>query len=226
MSYYGVDRNYQDYYYSVEDVKNQALYLTSVSLVLASLIVAFFVIFDIPTIIYFLAMIVEVGVIITMWLFMPKTESGRTKLLYTFVVASAIVLSWTVEYVLVIFENGAALIFGAFGITAGITLVAYYSAIQNRSDLSAMRGNLVKGLIVLIVLSIISIFIYLGSLFYLILSIFGAVLFSFWLFYDLSMIERKQIASPALAALGVYWDLLLIFKYVLNILIILFGRRD
>lgn len=218
MSYYQYTPNYR---YTDDSLKAYVLQKVMNGLLLAGFITAA-IVYLTPVIgplilpIYFLAFGVEIVAIIGYYF--VRSEARIETLYYAFVSASAVILGITISTILAVVPNGMNIVFQAFGITALIVGGIYYQTSVRQPDVSNMPRYLFPALIILFVLIIINIFIA-GAISSLFIGIFGAILFSAYLYYDLGRLMRGQVSSPARMAWQIYWDILLIFKFILQILL-------
>jgi FtsH-binding integral membrane protein len=159
--------------------------------------------------------------------FFARNESTINTLYFVFVASSSAFLGFTFQVLLAVLENGAQLILGAFGGTEMIVGYIWYKVDSELPDPAYAGRNLTKYSIGFIVLLLLGWFVFTGGIFYLIISVLGAALFSLYFYYDLARLKAGQYQSPARMAWSMYWDILLIFRYLLNILVMLFGSaRD
>ncbi len=157
--------------------------------------------------------------------FFAKKEGTIEKLYYLFVASSAVLLGFSFQFIIAGFTNGLHIIIYTFGLTALIVGYSYNKAANTHVDLVAMNNKLRPFSLIFIALIIIGLFVSFGGLFYLIFSFFGAILFSYYLYYDMNRLMQRGFRSPSKMAWNLYWDILLIFKYILRILLMLFGDR-
>ncbi len=153
-----------------------------------------------------------------------KKESTIEKLYYIFVASSAVLLGLT--FTIVMFgSNGMFIIASTFGITTLIVGFIYQRVLATLPDVMKHANKLFGFGIAFIFLSIGMIFFGYGTFGNLVVSILGAILFSFYLWFDFGRLMRGQYTSPARMAWSIYWDILLIFKYILRILMDLNRNR-
>ena len=200
--------------YDLRQIVLEKLFL---GLVLASAFASLVVFTKTPIVFAGLAFVAEIIAIIGY--FFARKESTIERLYYVFVVSSAVLLGYFLEAILTVVPNGAEIIAYAFGTTSLIVGVAYYKASTKVVDLSSLARKLMPFSMIFILLVIVSIFVSFGQLGYLLMSIFGAFLFSFYLYFDLNRLMQGQVSSPARMAWSLYWDILLIFKFILRILL-------
>jgi len=151
--------------------------------------------------------------------FFARQEGTIEKLYYLFVVSSSVLLGFTLQTVLAVVPNAMAIITESLGITALLVGGIYYYTDTERPEPGRMVRYLLPLSLGFIVVAIIGIFVSFGSFGMLLFSIFGALLFSFYLIYDLSRLLKGQYMSPSRMAWNIYWDILLIFKMILQILL-------
>jgi modulator of FtsH protease len=119
---------------------------------------------------------------------------------------------------------GANLVSAAFlataGIFGGLSLYAY----RSQRDFSFLGGFLFAATIGLIVMSVVSLFIPMGSTMNLVWSVLGIVIFSGWVLYDVSQykdgVGDKEVP---MAALNIYLNFINLFIYILRFLAAILG---
>lgn len=112
---------------------------------------------------------------------------------------------------------GANLLSLAFITTTLIFSAISYYAYKSKKDFSFLYGFLIASLIGLLIMSLASLFIDFGGTLYFFITIFGILLFSGFILYDISI--YKNGVSPEevpLAALNLYLDFINLFLYVLR----------
>ena len=218
---------YQPGYYSYEpsvtyyDVKQKTYLITAFSILIASLIVRLLLITGVPVSLFILGII---GWVVAMIFgFFARSETSQKILLFIIVPSSAITITPLIEAVII--TGGAYIVSMALLLTGGIVLSAYFYNKIREPDFTGMGKYLTIGLWGLIIVGILSFFISLGSAFYFIYSIITAVLFTLYIFYDLSLIEKRSILSPYAAALNLYLDIFILFKNILYILLKIMGEK-
>ncbi len=165
-----------------------------------------------------------IGEIIAIFIYIfSKNESTVEKGYYLFVISSSILLGYTLQYYIALTSNGMLLVASTFGITTIITASIFYYTSTYKPDVSSLPAKIMPFSLLFVGIFIVSIFVSFGSIVNLIISIFGAILFSLYLYYDFGRIMKNQIYSPNRAAWSVYWDILLVFKFILNIIFSLFS---
>jgi len=223
MSYYGYQ---QPQYMGVdENVRRLVLAKLTDGLVFASITILVSILFGLNPIFYVLAIIGYIVSIIGY--FFAKNENTINNLYFIFVGSSSVFLGLTLSLVLTI-PGGATIIAGAFAGTTAVVGFIWYKVNTEHPDPAYVGRNIRTYSIIFIVMLIAGWIIAFGSVFYLILSVFGAALFSLYFYYDLARVTRGQVYSISKAAWSLYWDILLIFRYILQILIMLTAgsRRD
>ncbi|KAA0184404.1 hypothetical protein HAZT_HAZT005373 [Hyalella azteca] len=111
----------------------------------------------------------------------------------------------------------------AVGICVVVTLALTLFAFQTKIDFTMMGGFLFVGLIVLMLFGILTIFFH-NQITNLIYSSLGALLFSFYLVFDIQLMiggNHKYSISPeeyVFAALNIYLDVVNLFIYILSII--------
>ncbi len=153
--------------------------------------------------------------------FFARKETTLEKLYYTFVTSSAVLLG--ISFVFMLADpNGLIIIGSAAGVTALIVTYLYRRVAQTQPDVMRHANRMFTIGLIFIALNIFMIFAF-NLFFYFIMSIFGALLFSWYLWFDFGRLMRGEFTSPTRMAWSIYWDILLLFRYILNILYIL-GR--
>jgi FtsH-binding integral membrane protein len=153
------------------------------------------------------------------------SESTATILLYAFAVCSSITLSLIVYIALAL---DPAIVVGAVGTTTVIALSAYFfsgKTYQRINQVSRIAFILVIGFFIF---ALFGFFIFSSDpAFYLIISLFSAVIFSIYMFLDFARLENRAFSSPALMALWLFYDIIFLLKQLLMIFIYLgIGDRD
>ena len=222
MSYYGYPQ--QQYIGVDENVRRLVLAKLTDGLIFACVTILVSILFGLSPIFYFLAIIGYIVSIIGY--FFAKSENTINNLYFIFVGSSSVFLGLTLSIVLTI-PGGATIIAGAFAGTTAVVGFIWNKVNTEHPDPAYVGRNIRQYSIIFIVMLIAGWIIYLGAIFYFILSIFGAALFSLYFYYDLARVTRGQVDSIARAAWSLYWDILLIFRYILQILLYLSAsRRD
>ena len=202
--------------YSI-DTKQIVLQKLTYGLALAVLLSALVIYTGLNPIFGLLAFVGEIVAIIGY--FFARKESTIEKLYYTFVVSTSILLGYTLQFVLAVVPNAMVVITETVGITALIVGGIYYYTETKRPQASRMMVYLMPLGLIFIVLAIVNIFISFGSVGQLVFAMFGAILFSLYLMFDLSRLMRREYISPSRMAWSIYWDILLIFRMLLQVLI-------
>ncbi|MHA2099837.1 MAG: Bax inhibitor-1 family protein [Candidatus Kariarchaeaceae archaeon] len=226
MSYYGRQpRGYQQQIGIDEFQKSLVLHKLTDGLILAAIMSAI-VVFAPAGIALPLLGLGLIGYIISIiGYFFARNENTINTLYFVFAASSGAFLGATFRSVLTVLENGEGIILGAFGGTALIVGYLWYKVDSEHPDPNVVGRNLTKYSLIFIAILIMSFFIAFSNVIILLISIGGAALFSLFLYYDLARLQAGQYVSPARMAWSMYWDILLIFRYLLNILIMLFGNR-
>lgn len=212
MSYGYYQQPQQTFDYNLRQIVLEKLYL---GLIIAAVVATFIVYTNTSPIFAVVAIVAELIAIIGY--FFARKESTIEKLYYTFVVSSAVLLGYFLESILSVVPNGPQIIAYAFGSTGLIVGIAYYKASTQVVDLHSLGRKILPFSMAFMAIIIVSIFVSFGELGYLLISIFGAALFSFYLYYDLNRLMQGHVRSPARMAWNLYWDILLIFKFMLRI---------
>jgi protein lifeguard len=116
------------------------------------------------------------------------------------------------------------IVFWAEVITISVTIALTIYALQTKYDFTTMGSLLLSGLVVLIVFGIINIFVQ-NQITNMIYSGLGALLFSFYLVYDVQLVaggkHRKYQLAPddyVFAAVCIYLDIINLFLFILDLL--------
>jgi len=123
------------------------------------------------------------------------------------------------------FSNGGSLIATAAGGTGAIFFTLAGIATVTKKDFSFLGKFLFIGLVVLILASLANIFFQVPAL-SLTVSAVAVLIFSGYILYDISQIVSGGETNYISATLKVYLDVYNIFVNLLNLLMILSGRRD
>ncbi|MHA1990655.1 MAG: Bax inhibitor-1 family protein [Candidatus Hodarchaeales archaeon] len=180
--------------------------------------------------IYAVGSIVEIGIIFLLLfagLFRKQfSESTALTILIVFAVASSITLGFLVNITLTDLSNGTAIVFGTFGL-AGIVIFGIWTYTKTRKpDVSGMYKWVMIASLIFIIFAFFGMF-FLANfpLFYLIISGVGALLFAVYMYIDFARLERYEFDSPAMMALWLFYDIIFFIKYLLMLMIQLFGDR-
>ncbi|VVU95407.1 Inhibitor of apoptosis-promoting Bax1 [seawater metagenome] len=116
------------------------------------------------------------------------------------------------------------IVFWAEIITISVTIALTIYAIQTKYDFTTMGSMLLGGLVVLIIFGLINIFVQ-NQITNMIYSSLGALVFSFYLIYDVQLIaggsHRKYQLAPTdyiFAAVCIYLDIINLFIFILQLL--------
>ncbi len=123
------------------------------------------------------------------------------------------------------FSNGSSLIATAAGGTGAIFFTLAGIATVTKKDFSFIGKFLFIGLVVIILASLANIFFQIPVL-SLTVSAVAIMIFSGYILYDISQIVHGGETNYIAATLKVYLDVFNIFVNLLNILMLLSGRRD
>lgn len=111
----------------------------------------------------------------------------------------------------------------AVGVTTVIVLGLTLFALQSKYDFTTCGGILLILLLLLFMVGLVGMF-WPGKTMHMVISSFGAILFSFYLIYDTQLMmggEHKYSISPEdyiFAAINIYLDIINLFLYILRIL--------
>lgn len=221
-TYYGIKE------LSGYDIKTEAYRYLSMALFIATLTVAIMISLGVPMELYYLGSAGEFIIIIILLfsgLFRIQfSERTATILLFSFAVCSAITLSLLVMIGIYL---DPIIIAGPVGITTIIVLAAYYFSGQTYKKIDTISRIAVFLAIGFIIISLLGLFLFSSNpIFYLIVSAFGAVIFSIYLFIDMARLENRAFTSPALMALWLFYDIIFLLKELIIIFLYIFGIGD
>lgn len=211
------------------DVKVEAYRHLGIALILASITVGIMLWLDVPMIFYWIGSAGEFIIIMILLftaLFRSQlSESTATILLYSFAICSSITLSLLVYIALAL---DVALVAGAVGTTTIVVLAAYLFSGHTYKRINQITKLVIILVICFFILVLFGFFFFSADpMFYLIISVFGAVIFSIYMFLDFARLENRAFSSPALMALWLFYDIVYLLKELLMIFIYLFaGSRD
>ena len=123
------------------------------------------------------------------------------------------------------FSNGGSMIATAAGGTGAIFFTLATVATVTKKDFGFLGKFLFIGLVVLVLASVANIFFQVPAL-SLTVSAVAVMIFSGYILYDISQIVNGGETNYISATLKVYLDVYNIFVNLLNILMLLTGRRD
>ncbi|HWR81222.1 MAG TPA: Bax inhibitor-1/YccA family protein [Pseudomonas sp.] len=123
------------------------------------------------------------------------------------------------------FSNGGSLIATAAGGTGAIFFTLAGIATVTKKDFSFLSKFLFIGLVVVLLASVANIFFQIPAL-SLTVSAVAVMIFSGYILYDISQIVHGGETNYISATLRVYLDVYNIFVHLLNLLMMLGGRRD
>lgn len=212
MAYY-YNEDYQSYDYQ-EKMKSLVMEKVALGLSIAAGISLLALLIPGILVLYPIAFITEIVAIIAY--FFVRNESRLEKFYYMFVASSGLILGGLMT--IVASDVGFASVAYALAITASIVIGMYYYTYRNQPNVARLGRILFPIAIAYIALIVVSIFLFpqfLGSLLF---SVLGAALFSLYLFYDLGRLMQGQYSSPVRMAWNIYWDIYLVFKYILMII--------
>ncbi len=216
---------YQGYGYDSNYMKARVMELLSQGLIFAVIISALmiFLPLGLQILLAIPAGIAEIIAIIGY--FFAKNEGTIEKLYYTFVVSSAVLLGFSLTFYLSS-SSGAFIVGGALGATALIVGGIFTYVERNQPDVAKYGRRLFFFGIVFIILSFAMLIFFPSYIGFLLMSFFGAILFSFYLLFDYGRLMRGQYSSPARMAWNLYWDILLIFKYILEFIYLMSNSNN
>ena len=123
------------------------------------------------------------------------------------------------------FSNGGVLIATAAGGTGAIFFTLAGIATVTKKDFSFLGKFLFIGLVIMILASVANIFFAVPAL-ALTISAVAVLIFSGYILYDISRIVTGGETNYISATLSVYLDIYNLFIHLLNLLMLLSGRRD
>ncbi|XP_013780187.1 protein lifeguard 4-like isoform X2 [Limulus polyphemus] len=143
-------------------------------------------------------------------------KSRQTPLNYILLTAFTFAEAYTVSVVVTFYDQLAVL--QAFVLTMAVTIGLTLYTFQSKRDFSTWGAGLFSMLWILIVAGILQIFVGSTEL-ELLLSVGGAVLFSFFIIYDSHMImHRLSPEDYILATIDLYLDIINLFLHILRII--------
>ena len=227
MSYY---QRYETREYTGYDIKTEAYRHLGMAFVLSTIVVSIMIYLDVPLLLYYIGSFGEFVIILVLLfggLFRVNfSESTATILLYSFATCSSITLSLLVWIGLAL---DPLIVAGPVGITTVVTLGAYYFSGQTYEKLGSLSKIATILVIIFLIVGLLGLFFLSNDpVFYLLISAFGAGIFSLYLFIDMARLENRAFSSPALMALWIFYDIIYLLKELLYIFIYLFGfsRKD
>ena len=123
------------------------------------------------------------------------------------------------------FSNGGVLIATAAGGTGAIFFTLAGIATVTKKDFSFLGKFLFVGLVIMILASLANMFFAVPAM-ALTISAVGVLIFSGYILYDISRIVTGGETNYISATLSVYLDIYNLFVHLLNLLMLLSGRRD
>lgn len=160
-----------------------------------------------------------------MWGIERNKNSGLgVALLLGFTFFMGLMLSGILQVALSL-ANGGTLIALAAGGTAAIFLTLAGVAATSKRDFSKLGGFLFAGMILLLVAMLANIFLHLPVL-AMVISVVAVLIFSAYILYDINRIVHGGETNYVSATLSVYLDVYNVFVNLLNLLMLLSGRRD
>lgn len=150
-------------------------------------------------------------------LYFTKNKKLRICLFVIFTLS----MSFMVSFIIIRFSSGV--IFKTLIITTCViftsNIYAYYCAKNNR-NFSYLESWLFTGLICIIILGFLQIFIN-GTLFQFYITLFGVIIFTGLLFYDLNRLyndSNNNNDDPLITAITIYLDIINLFLYILDLI--------
>lgn len=173
----------------------------------------------IPWAFYIPLVVLEFALLIAM-IFVRKSKSASKigyGLLLAFAFVTGLVLAPTLQYYLDAGAGNAVLMAFATA-TVTFTVLGFVGA-KMKTDLSFMAKGLFAALLIVVVISLISIFFPLSSLMSTIFAGAGTLLFSLYILFDFNQIMKRDVTMqdvPVLA-LSLYLDFLNLFLFLLRL---------
>lgn len=150
--------------------------------------------------------------------FLRKRKKISYGFLFVFTLLSGITMNPIISSYVT--EMGANLVLlGLVSTVVIFSALALYSW-KSKRDFTFLGGILLAALLALIIVSIFNIFFPIGSMFMLIVTIGGILVFSGFILYDISVIKNLDINEDdiPLMALNLYLDFINLFLYILRLL--------
>jgi FtsH-binding integral membrane protein len=225
MSYYYPTRTRE---YTGYDIKVEAYRHLGIALILGTITVGLMLFLDIPVFLYWIGAFGEMIIISVLFfaaLFRSQfSESTATFLLYTFAICSSITLSLLVYIGLAL---DPVIVAGAVGATTIVVFAAYLYSGHTYKKINQISKIATILVILFLVISLLGLFLLSRDpVFYLLISVFGAVIFSIYMFIDFARLENRAFSSPAFMALWLFYDIIYLLKELLMVFIYLFIDRD
>lgn len=225
MSYYYPTRTRE---YTGYDIKVEAYRHLGIALILGTITVGLMLFLDIPVFLYWIGAFGEMIIISLLFfaaLFRSQfSESTATFLLYTFAICSSITLSLLVYIGLAL---DPVIVAGAVGATTIVVFAAYLYSGHTYKKINQISKIATILVILFLVISLLGLFLLSRDpVFYLLISVFGAVIFSIYMFIDFARLENRAFSSPAFMALWLFYDIIYLLKELLMVFIYLFIDRD
>jgi len=159
----------------------------------------------------FVAMFSSIGLIIALHIKRKETPTN-----FILLAAFTVVEAYTVGVIVTYYSQAIVLqaLLLTLAVLVGLTLYTF----QTKRDYSAMHSGLFAGLCILLLGGILQLFFH-STIFELVISIGGALLFCLFIVFDTQML--MQTLSPEeyiLATINLYLDIINLFLYILRIL--------
>lgn len=150
--------------------------------------------------------------------FLRKRKKISYGFLFVFTLLSGVTMNPIISSYVT--EMGANLVLlGLVSTVVIFSALALYSW-KSKRDFTFLGGILLAALLALIIVSIFNIFFPIGSMFMLIVTIGGILVFSGFILYDISVIKKMDLTEEdvPLMALNLYLDFINLFLYILRLL--------
>ncbi|MFW9777898.1 MAG: Bax inhibitor-1 family protein [Candidatus Heimdallarchaeota archaeon] len=211
------------------DIKVEAYRQLGIALLLGTMTVAVMVYLSVPTALYWMGTIGEmliIGILFFGMLFGTQfSENTAAILLYSFAICSSVTLSLIV-YIGLFLEP--AIVAGAVGSTTIVVLAAYLYSGSTINKIGSLMKIVTILVIFFLIFALLGFFLFSSDpMFFFIFSVFGAIIFSIYIFIDFARLENRMFSSPSLMALWLFYDIVYFLRQILMVLIYMFGgSRD
>ena len=133
-----------------------------------------------------------------------------------------------VDLTLAAYANGAFIVTLTFGISTVVIFGIYAYTSANKPDTTRLQRIMFFVVIAFLIASLAGFFLFSfgnNSLFYLVISGFGALIFAIYMYIDFARLERRQFSSPAMMALWLFYDIIFFIQYLLQFLAMFMGQQ-
>ncbi len=224
-------------YYTGQDMKviayrHLAVAMTIASFVILAINILFYNNYQDPLLvgIYIIGSVVEGVILIGLFLaglFRRQFSEGTaTIILNVFAVASSISLAYLMVFYQSVLTNGFFIVTLTFGIATVVVFGLYAYTSANKPDTSGLQRIMTFVIIGFLIFSLLGFFIFSNSsLFYLVISGVGALIFAIYMYIDFARLERREFSSPAMMALMLFIDIIYFIEYLLQFLAMIMGNE-